>query len=61
MTETTAPRRMKQPVKDELRRRLALAEAQAAYWQGRWEDTIPARYTFAAGLLAGALIGGWLL
>ena len=35
MTETTAtPRRMKQPIKDELRRRLALAEAQLAYEQG---------------------------
>ena len=61
MTETTAtPRRMKQPIKDELRRRLALAEALAAYSKGLFEDAIPPLHAFKAGIAVGAVIAAAL-
>lgn len=51
--------RMKQPIKDELRRQLEVAKAESAYWRGKCDDAIAELEgegkCFAAGVLAGWL------
>lgn len=62
------PRRMLQPLKDELRRQLEVAQAEAAYWRGMFEnlrdDPNPERRAASAGLIVGLVVGalvGWAL
>jgi len=66
-TETPArkPRRMLQPIKDELRRQLEVAKAEAALWAGRYDDAVAQlegeAKCFGAGFLCAALcaVAAW--
>lgn len=66
-TKGTNPRGI--TLKDELRRRLEVARAEAALWQGRYDDVIAAidRDVLTAfakgcafGVVVGGLVGWWL-
>ena len=58
VTETTAPRRMKQPVKDELRRQLEVAKAELALAQLTYAKRLTL-YMGTMGLL-GVIVGAVL-
>lgn len=58
-------RRMLQPIKDELRRQLEVARAEAALWAGRYDDVVAQlegeAKCFGAGFLcaAGCAVAAW--
>lgn len=61
MTDTATPRRKQQPTAQMMREQLALAATRIIDLQTALEAGLPARVVFCGGVIAGALIGGWLL